>query len=153
MAFADGYQAALEDLSGAMSMERASIMYADPFVAAMESFYSFGEDWLAPRVQEYLDNFTVRRDDPVRSPRRARAGTVYVFGDEPSTVKIGWTAGDVDARRRSVEKASGRTLVVIATTPGSMVVEREFHERFAADRLHGEWFTRSAAIDAWIETL
>lgn len=151
--FIAGYQAAMEDMNGPCTMERTTIMFADSFSAASRAYDAQGKDWLTPLVNEREEARRWERRPVRTAPKPAPAGTIYVLSDGNGEVKIGWTGGDADVRRRSVEKASGRSLTVIATTPGSKVAERGFHERFAADCTHGEWFTRSPAIDAWIETL
>lgn len=65
---------------------------------------------------------------------------IYVLraGDEGS-VKIG-LAQDVGRRVASLQTASPVYLSVIRIYPGGRQTERWLHERFAANRLNGEWF-------------
>ncbi len=44
-------------------------------------------------------------------------------------------------------------LRILAKTEGSRTQERAYHARFAAIRLHGEWFERTPEIEAEIERL
>jgi len=73
---------------------------------------------------------------------------VYFMREPDGPVKIGIThVGAYDAtvftveqRRRSVERASGRRMVLLGTVPGSRARETDLHRRFAHLRTVGEWF-------------
>jgi len=68
-------------------------------------------------------------------------GFVYLIRSEKGgPVKIGW-ARDPDKRCSDLQTAHPYRLAVIARFPGSLKLERELHERFAAVRIPGgEWF-------------
>jgi Meiotically up-regulated gene 113 len=64
-------------------------------------------------------------------------------------VKIGFAA-DVERRVRELQCGSPFPLRVLAAWQGDGRDERELHERFAADREHGEWFRPTAELRALI---
>jgi Meiotically up-regulated gene 113 len=148
-AFASGYRAALRDINGPCSMERAGVVFADPAAAADRAYEARGDDWLAPLVAHHLN--PPRGRQPARP--RPRAGTIYVLGDAIGRVKIGWTGGCVTKRVRSVEHAAGCCLTLLASIAGTQADEASVHDRFGAMRLRGEWFSRTPAVDAWLATL
>lgn len=59
-------------------------------------------------------------------------------------IKIGYSANPADRRKR-LQRANDRVLSLEAILPGDLRVERALHEKFAVDRLAGEWFVPSAA--------
>lgn len=63
--------------------------------------------------------------------------------------KIG-SAGNVEARRASLQTASPVELVVEATLHGSRELEQRLHKRFAKHRVKGEWFTITEEIEKLI---
>lgn len=158
--FVEGYKAAMGDLDGNPLDWRGGVMFDNPSYAANSAYNLPGVDWIAPIVRARLQEADEREERErlerrlqPKVPRPPADGTIYVFSDGNGRVKIGWTGKSVSARRSVIEKASGHTITVVATAPGTLLTERGFHERFTADRLNGEWFTRTSAIDAWIETL
>ena len=64
-------------------------------------------------------------------------------------IKIGFTT-DLKARIKQLCTGTPDKIDVLLTVPGTVSLERELHARFAADRLHGEWFRRSPAITEFI---
>lgn len=60
-------------------------------------------------------------------------------------IKIGCSVTPAQ-RLRSVEIWSPLKLEIIASAPGIMRHENFLHHKFAANRLHGEWFTPSPAL-------
>lgn len=71
-------------------------------------------------------------------------GHVYYIGSlETLRVKIGYTSRSLDQRLRALQTGSPTKLGVLAWHVGTPELEREIHERFEADRLHGEWFDLS----------
>ena len=147
-----GYAAALTDLNGALSMERARIMYADMEHAGSQSYDAAGYDWLDPLL---VDRPTVaeRASDAVTAHRQGREGSIYVLADGVARVKIGWTGDDVQRRASAVSMASGCELVIAAQFRGTVAEERQIHARFADARIRGEWFHRTPAVVAWIDSL
>lgn len=71
-------------------------------------------------------------------------GYVYFIACvETMRVKIGFTKGNPIARLKALQTGSASTLVLMACHPGSLETERDLHNRFAAHRVHGEWFEAS----------
>ena len=74
-------------------------------------------------------------------------GHIYFAQSEHGgPVKIGFTT-DLEQRLRNLQSASPYPLVLRATFPGTEADERKLHRRFAANRLHGEWFTPDASME------
>lgn len=72
--------------------------------------------------------------------------TVYVLRAKGTNlVKIGFTAGDVEERRRALQTGCPHELVVELTFAGTMEDERCAHERWADRRRVGEWFELTAS--------
>lgn len=69
--------------------------------------------------------------------------------DQSSRVKIGFTAGAPSDRLAHLQTACPTRLRLIGAMAGDEAVERWLHDRFAADRLEGEWFRMSADL-AWV---
>jgi hypothetical protein len=65
-------------------------------------------------------------------------------------IKIGYTVDVVD-RLADLQIGSPTLLRLIATTPGGFAVERQWHQRFADERLLGEWFAPSDRLLATIK--
>jgi len=75
------------------------------------------------------------------------AVTYFLHDAEVQRLKIGRTT-NLAKRLRTLQSARGSTLRVLHVTPGD--VEREWHDRFQAARLTGEWF---ALTDEVAQTL
>lgn len=71
---------------------------------------------------------------------------VVYFAERAGRVKIG-TTGDLKCRMREL----GATF--LAAEPGSFKDERAMHQRFASDRIEGEWFSPSPALLAYIASV
>jgi hypothetical protein len=76
----------------------------------------------------------------------------FIQGEDGGNIKIGY-ARDVAARVASFQPGSPVRLRVLATQQGGQALESALHRRFAADRLHGEWFAASAALVSYIEAM
>lgn len=86
-------------------------------------------------------------------PLRKKRGAVYFIGcKEVGRVKIGFSEA-AEVGLAHLQCGSPVDLVLLATMPGTEDDERELHKRFAACRLHGEWFERTAEIEAEIARL
>jgi len=71
-------------------------------------------------------------------------GTIYYIAcKETHRLKIGYTSRSVKRRIAALQTGSASPLVFMAMHPGTMETERRIHERFADERLHGEWFEMS----------
>lgn len=97
--------------------------------------------------------------DPVRKgptrnvttcPVRPKNPVVYFVQAENGRIKIGNTKY-IDWRMDSLRGQSPLSLELLATTPGGRKVEFAYHARFAAHRLHGEWFEPHPDILAEID--
>lgn len=76
--------------------------------------------------------------------------------DSPSPkdglIKIGW-ATKPEARLDALRRASPVWLQILATIPGTKLLEREFHFRFDAHRQHFEWFSPVPELIGFIEDI
>lgn len=67
---------------------------------------------------------------------------IYFIQDQTANlIKVGFTGGDsADDRMKALQTGSPVGLVLLLTLPGERSVETQLHQRFAAARVHGEWF-------------
>lgn len=72
----------------------------------------------------------------------------FIRSGKRGAIKIGW-AKDVSKRLRILQTGSAEELSLIGAIPGGKRLERQIHERFAADRLTGEWFKPTAEVRRW----
>jgi hypothetical protein len=86
---------------------------------------------------------------PYRYPDRSR---VYFIGRLDTAIKVG-VAINVKSRFHAIQSCCPIQLSILATTGGSYKLEKEYHRRFAAHRLHGEWFAPHPEILAEIDRL
>ncbi len=100
--------------------------------------------------QEPLHVWRHRRVDQMEG--RGSRGLCYFIGGDEGPVKIGFTV-DLKGRLSNLRTASPVWLEVLAVRHGGEAREAVYHEQFAADRLHGEWFARTPAILAEIARL
>ena len=78
-------------------------------------------------------------------------GLVYIVGVwSLEYVKIGRTSGDVRRRIANLQTACPLARRLALVLRGGVALERELHERFAAQRVHGEWFRVRGALGAFI---
>lgn len=66
-------------------------------------------------------------------------------------VKIGWTAGPAESRRKTGQVFNSRVLRVLAEFPNYPDTEKSWHVRFADLRIQGEWFQPAPKLLAAIE--
>lgn len=64
-------------------------------------------------------------------------------------IKIG-IAANSERRLIKIQMCCPYRLRLLANIPGKAALEKELHQRFVADRLHGEWFRRSDRLLAAI---
>lgn len=103
--------------------------------------------------QEELERRTEATRARLDATEARSIGSVVYFirsGDGP--IKIG-LALDVEKRLRGLQTAHHEPLSVLAVTGGGQPQEIAYHRRFAAHRLHGEWFEPHEDILAEIERL
>ncbi len=77
---------------------------------------------------------------------------VYFIASANGPIKIG-IANDIEQRLRGLQTANPVALRLLASRTGGRAQEQEYHKRFAAHRLHGEWFDQHPDILAEIERL
>lgn len=89
----------------------------------------------------------------VRGVRAAQGSSVYFVQqfrpDGRGDIKIGRTAS-LKRRVADLNIGSSAHLSILGTVPGDEATERRLHERFAADRLRGEWFRASDELLGFI---
>lgn len=87
------------------------------------------------------------------TPRpQPEVATIYFIGPDGGPIKIGY-ASRLKFRLRDLQNANAYPLIVHATIDGAISLENEYHRRFAAHRLHGEWFEPHPDILAEIDRL
>lgn len=77
------------------------------------------------------------------------AKTHVYFVEGAGLVKIGFATSPI-GRFYSMLTCSPVPLSLLASMPGGPPAENRIHIKFASDRVHGEWFRRSEALDAVI---
>lgn len=101
-----------------------------------------------------MNRFEFALEDASEDVDEARARyyeRIYIIRGELSRMcKIGWSV-DVNKRLRAIQASSGEKLELLALFAGSREVEQHLHRKFAADRVHGEWFRESPALLSLIE--
>lgn len=103
---------------------------------------SFDKD----RVLDEIDKVEL-----VASEGRGPVGWVYFIAcTDSGRCKIGFTKGDPLKRLANLQTGSASEMSLIAMHPGPVESERALHEKFAADRLHGEWFRMSDSLRAYL---
>lgn len=84
-------------------------------------------------------------------PTPARS-MIYFVGPAGGPIKIG-RASRLEFRLRDLRLANAFPLELWASIEAPTSLEREYHARFDAHRLHGEWFERCPEIEAEIARL
>lgn len=91
--------------------------------------------------------------DSARGTLSDSPGFIYfVRAGQTNTVKIGY-ATDVEKRLSNLQCASHHELRLIGHLPGSRDDEAGWHQRFAKERIRGEWFKLSARLREGINDL
>jgi hypothetical protein len=86
-------------------------------------------------------------------PQRFHRGpTVYFVGGDEGPVKIGFTT-EMPLRLRNLANQSAHPIKLLAAIAGGRDLEKRYHAKFADDRLHGEWFKRSEAVEGELAKL
>jgi hypothetical protein len=103
-----------------------------------------------PNGSVALYYFQLQREQDAASSRKLLQSVYFIRSERGGPVKIG-IARDIDSRLMSLQTAHPYPLKVIAVIPsGGKSKERELHQRFAADRLNGEWFEWNAEIEEFV---
>jgi hypothetical protein len=100
----------------------------------------------------YLNELAKLEGDEERRYRAVVKQFVYFVGGDVGGIKIG-TAREPSRRLADLQCGSPVRLAILAVVSGTHELELEYHRRFAAHRLHGEWFERHPDILAEIERL
>lgn len=102
-------------------------------------------------LEEIVERERQQRDD-VDERKAAKPQLVYFIAAGSGPIKIGMAANPKN-RCKELQTSHHEKLSVLVTCAGGSEMERAYHERFAAHRLHGEWFDRHPDILAEIERL
>jgi hypothetical protein len=92
------------------------------------------------------------KPQPKLPPKRSASWKGYIYFIESGAagpIKIGF-ASSVEQRLMELQTGNPHVLTVLAAIPAMRVNEIDWHLRFAADRIRGEWFQRSEALLAAI---
>jgi hypothetical protein len=102
-------------------------------------------------VEVDLDRLRFPVEIKTREAARPPGPVVYFIQAEGGgPIKIGVTTGSAETRLASLQTGSPVKLRIVTTTPGDPALERKLHHRFAAHRLHGEWFSPAPELLAFI---
>ena len=101
-----------------------------------------------------------KRMAPIRAERaeklrfRSRRWVYFMQerGNPAAPIKIG-ISRDVERRRGELQRAERVILTCLASFEGTIRDEAEMHARFAAHRLHGEWFAPAPEILSHVAVL
>jgi hypothetical protein len=105
------------------------------------------ENYDKERLLQLIDDVDLIPVDATSGP----LGWVYfVICSDLHRCKIGFTKGDVSKRIKSLQTGSAGELVLLAKHPGTPATERQLHEKFAADHIHGEWFELTDELRAYL---
>lgn len=130
---------------------RWMVAWYDPTVRTVR-YRSTGKTKFA-EAKEVLANFRLPENAVALAPIQRRGKSfVYFIGGETGAIKIG-VARQPYRRLATLQSSSPIPLRILAMAMGGQKEERFFHERFAAHRLHGEWFTPAPEILTEIERL
>lgn len=75
--------------------------------------------------------------------------SIVYFMYSANRIKIGFSTG-LRGRHNGLKKAGAFPPVVLMIRAGGEKLEREYHKRFAEDRLHGEWFSLSPKLRSFL---
>lgn len=91
--------------------------------------------------------------DAVEVWEEALPAVYFAQCGEEGPVKIGWTAGPVEARLRQLQVGSPEELRLLGTlhTEDAAELERELHGRFASYRVRGEWYQAEGELLAFLQ--
>lgn len=135
-----------------------------PLSMVTDRFRGFHDDermiawgyWDTGALMHVQDTIRGKTIYPVKetAPRIGRYDDLLVYFIQAQTgqIKIG-IAANPELRLCSLQTGSPVTLTLLATCPGGRPLEAEYHRRFAASRLHGEWFLPTPDVCAVIEAV
>lgn len=90
--------------------------------------------------------------EEARNRRRitAKPHVYFIQQGETGAIKIGHTRRPVEVRQKELQNSHAEPLRLLAMAPGTQRDERALHDRFAAARLTGEWFTPVPELVAYV---
>jgi hypothetical protein len=131
-------------------------------VIVFEPFYeNYGPDAiLAGAVPRYVTlrepdwSFDEAEPELRRDWESAKDRSKLAWDKAKHATRDAWQRLSDNVERRLVELqcSSPYPLRIVATIDGTVTLERELHERFVADRMTGEWFRPSRAIQEYLGT-
>jgi hypothetical protein len=102
-------------------------------VAEMERLYG-PDDFLVKALR-------ATQDTPAQAPAGERSGIVYLLEcTKTGALKVGFTGDELRKRFLSISGSAPYPLRVLAQFFGPMRKEKEIHKKFAAVRIHHEWY-------------
>lgn len=108
------------------------------------------EALLPPTSPPDLERAVPKSPAAIRPLEPERPGFVYfVHAKISKRIKIGWSA-DPDKRIGTFLTGCPEPLEYLGSIPGHISDERGWHDRFAADRAHREWFNATPELLAYI---
>lgn len=81
-----------------------------------------------------------------------RESVVYFARREDGAIKIGFSS-DTDRRMRELKKDTRQRVVLLATIPGTKLLEMALQSKFSHARFEDEWFRPVAGLTALVECL
>lgn len=76
--------------------------------------------------------------------------TIYFISDG-EFVKIGYTEGSAEDRRKALQTGNPKPLKVVGTMSGDQSLEFNLHSQFSEHRVSGEWFKMAPSITTFIQ--
>jgi hypothetical protein len=75
----------------------------------------------------------------------------FIQADEAGPIKIGFTAGDPQARLNQLQTGNPSALKLLGAIKGTTAKERELHAALSEHRLQGEWFKPHPSVVSAID--
>lgn len=89
---------------------------------------------------------------PIEAATFKRSVVYFVQDGKTGPVKIGWTA-NFPQRWKALQLWSAQPLRCRLLVRGEKKLEQRLHKQFAAQRLHGEWFSWSPELETLITSV
>lgn len=104
------------------------------------------------RVTPILGAAIMAQIPPELVERERSCGTFVYFMRVGDRLKIGMS-GNVRKRAKAIQTGQSDQVEVIYSVKGGRELEKHFHARFEAIRLHGEWFEYRGPLKAFLAGL
>lgn len=142
-------------LHDAMAKAQAdSVSKADLLVDAMPDadvaqYGTLRDAFLSKQLAKHRSVERVRR--AAADERTSQGGqVVYFVASDDGKVKIG-TSSNMEKRMADLQTSSAARLTLLLTIPGDTALEADLHRRFKHLREAGEWFTKTAELQHFVE--